>query len=296
MTPKKICFLLSVFLISVFLKAQPFVDVLNFNVQQFQSTYKDSLKRNNSTTDYNLNVFVPKVFKNGNTFLFRVAGEQLISKTDSSSGNLYSLSMPVGFQFLTKSKKWKILVMGIPKIASDLRDNNSKDIQYGGVGLFTWVKSDSLKVKFGLYYNKECFGNFFVPLIGIDWKVTKHINLYGMLPNNMRVEYAFGKKLFAGIGYKNFKRSYRLFNGWNDDFVLVNENQVKVFVEYFVWKKIILFTEIGYSMKYSFIQYDNNKTTTKYEASKENLNNPVYLPMNNNFTFMGGLAYRIRLD
>ena len=286
---KKI-FLFIAILFPFFLKAQPFIDIVNLNFQEIKTTYEDSLHSKNRTQNSNMTFCIPKVFDNGNTFLFRLGAEQLTSSIDSSHYSLYSFSMPVGFQFVSKSKKWKMLVMGIPRISSDLQDDLSKDILYGGTTLFTYVKNDSLKFKFGLYYNRECFGNFFVPLIGIDWKATKHINVYGILPNNIRIEYSFGDGFYAGVGYKNYQRSYRLFKGFDNDFVRVRESQVKVFGEFFVWKKVLFFAELGYTLNYSFIQYD------ELNVKEEHLDHPVYTPIKNNFTLTAGLAYRMRLD
>jgi hypothetical protein len=289
MKKNHIVFLLLLF-IPVLLSAQPFIDIVNVSAQRFESKYEDSLASPAEARNYNLNVCIPKVFKNGTTFLVRFAAENLASSIGDSHYSLYAFSMPVGFQFVSKNKKWKTMVLGIPKISSDLQDDLSKDMQYGGVALFTRVIHDSLKIKFGLYYNRECFGNFFVPLVGIDWKATKHINIYGLLPNNMRVEYDLGGGFYAGVGYKNYQRSYRLSGGFNNDFVRVRESQVKVFGECFVFKKVLVFTEIGYTLKYSFIQHD---FTNVKEVHSDH---PVYTPVKNNVIVTAGIAYRMRLD
>jgi hypothetical protein len=276
------------FLFPLLIKAQPFIDVVNFNYSFFHSQYKDSLHREGLRTDFNVNFFLPKVFENGNTFLFKLSAEELTSEIDSTNVHLYSFAAPVGFQFLSKNKKWKTLVMGIPRISSDLKDDLSQDVQYGGTGLITYVLRDSCKLKFGLYYNRECFGNFFVPLVGIDWKISEHFSVYGILPNNMRVEYQTNDhKFFAGLGYRNFQRSYRLSGGFHDDYIRVKESQVKVFAECFLWKKILLSAELGYTLKYDLAQYNSDYTV-------EQLPRPVYTPVKNDFIITTALAYRIR--
>lgn len=272
------------------MKAQPFIDIINASFQEFKSTYDDSLRSKSNIRNYNLNICYPKVFKNDNTFFTRLGAEQLTSSIGNSHYSLYAFSLHAGFQFVNKSKKWKTMVMGISRISSDLQDDLSKDIQFGGLTLFTRVVHDSLKIKFGLYYNREFFGNFFVPLVGIDWKATDHINVYGILPNNLRVEYDFGEGFYAGIGYKNYQRSYRLFSGFDNDFVRVKESQVKLFAEFFVRKKVIFFAELGYALKYSLVQYG------EINKKEKHLDHPVYTPVKSNFFLNGGLAYRLRLD
>jgi hypothetical protein len=64
------------------------------------------------------------------------------------------------------------------------KDNN----QAGGAVLLTYKKHPDLKYKFGLFYNREFFGNFFVPLAGIDWKINNRLQLFGVLPGNLVLE------------------------------------------------------------------------------------------------------------
>lgn len=274
--------------------AQPFADILSFNCQTFSSTYKDNTSRSNKTDDYFLNFFLPKEFKNGNTLLIRLNSE-LISSTltpDSSySSKLYSVSMPLGMQFVWKNKKWKTVLIGIPKVASDFKDAiDTYDYQFGGIFLQNYQYSETFKVKVGLYYNREAFGNFFMPIIGIDWKVSDRLYLYGNMPNIYRIEYAIKKnKLYGGLGFRSLTRSFRLSKADNYDYVRYNELQLKLFVDYFVAKKIVLFAEVGYSLGRNPWQYT-------YNTKEETLRSPIYTPLKNYPVFNAGLAYRIRFD
>lgn len=287
-----LCFLLVLLTNKTF--SQPYVDIVSFNCQTFSSTYKDNAKWKNKTDDYFLNFFLPKEFKNGNTLLIRLNSE-MISSTftpDSSyTSKLYNVSMPLGFQFLSKNKKWKTVLITIPKIASDLKDAIDKnDCQLGGIFLENYVHSEKLKIKAGLYYNREAFGNFFMPLLGIDWKVSDRLNLYGILPTSYKAEYAFVKnKLYAGVNFRSLTRSFRLSKAQNLDYVRYNEIQLKLFVDYFIYKKVLIFGELGYSVGKNPWQYT-------YNTKIETLRNPVYTPLKSYPIFNIGVAYRIRLD
>lgn len=274
--------------------SQPYVDVVSFNCQTFSSTYKANSKWGNKTDDYFLNLFLPKEFKNGNLFLIRLNSEMINSTIipDSSyTSKVYNVSLPLGFQFLSKNKKWKTIVIGIPKIASDFKDPIDKyDYQYGGIFLENYVHNDKLKIKAGLYYNREAFGNFFMPLIGIDWKATDRLNLYGILPTSYKIEYSVIKnKLYAGLNFKSLTRSFRLSKSQNLDYVRYNEIQLKLFVDYFIYKKVLVFGELGYSLGKSPWQYT-------YNTKIESFHNPVYTPLKSYPVFNVGIAYRIRLD
>jgi hypothetical protein len=292
---KQLLALLLLFVIcSSKLVAQPFADILSFNYQTFSSTYKDSVHWKNKTDNYFLNFFLPKEFKNGHTLLVRLNTELLnstITPDSSYSSQLASVSLPIGMKLVTKNKKWETIVLVIPKVASDFKDAvDGYDFQYGGVFLQHWVPNKKLKVKAGLYYNREAFGNFFVPLVGVDWRVNDRINLYGILPTNYKVEVNILKnKLYTGINLKTLTRSFRLSKKNNYDYVRYDEMQIKLFVDCFVVPKILVFGEIGYSLGKNPWQYS-------YATNNETYVNPVYTPLKSYPVFNIGIAYRVRLD
>ena len=279
------------------LSAQPFADILNFNYQTFSANYQDNTNWKNKTDNYFLNLFLPKNFKNGNTLLIRLNSELInstISPDSAYSNRLSSVSMPLGMKLVSKNKKWETVMLVIPKIASDFKDViDDYDFQYGGIFLEQFVSSEKLKIKLGVYYNREAFGNFFVPLVGVDWRINDRINLYGILPTNYKLEFNLMKnKVYAGLNFKSFTRSFRLSEKNNYDYVRYDEMQVKLFLDYFVAPKVLLFAELGYSLSRSPWQhkYGTNNKKEAYYA------NPIYSPVKNSPVVSVGLAYRVRFD
>jgi hypothetical protein len=289
---------LSFFFVPAF--SQPFVDILNTSFQSLNTTYKDSSKIKNSTSNYYLNVTLPVKLDSQNMLIIRFYGENLYSKaridTSDLSFNVSSALLPIGLQHETKNRKWKYLGLIMPKISGHLREETTgKDFQLGGYGLATYNKSDKFKIKYGLFYNREFFGNFFVPLFGIDWRINDRLQMYGVLPTMYRIEYAISKqKLYAGFAFKSYTRSYHidLHNGTKDSsnvYVRNNEIQAKLFVEYYIAKRFVLFGEFGRTINYSPKLYWSG---TKDQVAGFNL----YSPIRDNFFFNAGLAYRIRFD
>lgn len=275
--------------------SQPFTDIASFNYQTFSTSYNSNPVWKNKTDDYFLNLFLPKQFKNGNVLLARVNSEKVnatIFRGDSSySSGLYQLSLPLGFQFVSSNKKWKTIVIGIPKIsASTNRAIDRHDYQLGGIFLENYTFSDNLKIKAGLYYNREAFGNFFMPLAGLDWNVTDRFRFYGVIPSNYRAEYMLKRnRLYTGLGLKSYTRSFRLSQAMGYDYVRYNEIQLKWFLEYFVYKKILLTAEVGYLLGRTPLQYAYG---TKIKTDV----NPIYTPGNRCVMFNVGVAYRLRFD
>jgi hypothetical protein len=167
---------------------------------------------------------------------------------------------------------------------------DSHDYQYGGIFLENYVYSEKLKIKAGLYYNREAFGNFFMPLVGIDWKISDRLSMYGILPTSYKVEYMAQKnRLYTGLSLKSLTRSFRLPQAQNYDYVRYNEIQLKWFVDCFIYKKILFFAEVGYSLGRNPWQYT-------YNTKIETFQNPVYNPAKGYVVFNAGFAYRIRLE
>jgi hypothetical protein len=280
--------------------SQPFVDIINTSYQSLSTVYKDSSKTRNTTNNYFLNLTVPIKIDSQNTLIVRFYGENLYSAakiSDASfSFNLSSALLPIGLQHETKSKKWKYMGLVMPKLSGHLREETTgKDFQLGGYGLVTYKRSDKLSFKLGLFYNKEFFGNFFMPLAGVDWRINERLQLYGVLPTNYRLEYAIARqKLYTGFAFQSYTRSYHidLKNGLKDSsnvYVKNVEIKAKLFIDYYVTKRFVLFVDFGRTINYSPKLYWSG---TRDEVKGFTL----YSPIKDAFFFNAGLAYRIRFD
>lgn len=288
----KICIPLLFFLLSgqLHLNAQPFVDLINYNNQNFFSHYNDSANSPVYIQDNLLNLFVPVKFKNDNVLIIRLNSEKAIVTRDGPSPlkeNLFSVSLPLGFMFVSPDKRWKYTGIFIPKLNSDLRDDLENDFQFGGIALVTRVFRTNLQLKFGMYYNREFWGNFFLPLLGLDWKINERWQMYGMMPSNFRMEYKLSKNWNTGVGWRSFQRSFRLSETFNNDFIWVKENQVKAYIEGFVYKNLLLSFDVYRSITYELSRNDYSDVNLK----KSGLS--TFEPFQNNMGFTIGVVYRI---
>jgi hypothetical protein len=271
--------------------AQPHTDIASFTYQYFASNYKSDTSLKNQTNQYTLNVFLPKEFKNGNVFLLRINTEVLHSTVSNldESATLSSVSLPIGMQFASKSKKWKTIIMAIPKIASNFESAiTSKDFQLGALLLENYSPNSNLKLKAGLYFNNEAFGPFFVPLLGIDWKASERLHMFGILPTNYKIEYKVVKgKWYTGLDFKSLIRSFHLTE--SQEYVRFDEIVLKLFAECYVYKNVVLSSQIGYSFGKNPIQYS-------LLTDEESNANVLYSLTNNYPLFNFGISYRLRND
>ena len=277
--------------------AQPFIDIVNIQANYFPKTlYKNGTNNNCSSLFTSGSLFLPLKLNPKSIFVVGLDFNRTqfnYSGDTSMSSRLGATSIQVGL-LKQLSPKFKAMLVAVPKIATDFKEIDNRDFQMGGALLFTYIKRSSLKFKLGLYYNREFFGNFFMPLLGIDWKVNSNAYIFGVLPGTMNFEYKLkDKKLYTGIAYKCITASYRLSDEYGKYYVrqghtFWGDNQIKGFLHYYLTKQMIIFAEVGYAGLHYYQQYnDNNKEVTTI---------PVYHKLKNQLFFSGGIALKIRLD
>lgn len=254
-------------------KAQYFVDIFSFNRQAY------NVPNGAQTSDFFVNAFIPKVLKSGNTFFVRAHYEKLSLKRDTLTADFSSITLPVGMQVQLKNPKVKFTGLIIPKIAgADLGAAFSNVFQIGAYSLFTVTESEKFRYKFGLYYNREFFGNFFVPLVGIDWKVTDRFSVFGTLPQSFKASYAIvPSRVKAGLAFRSMTRSFR--GEDNNTFVRYNELQFKAFFDFYVTPKNVVFVEGGYFLGKTPLLYNN--ADTKIPINSNLLKEGIAFPLIN---------------
>lgn len=272
--------------------SQPFVDVLSINHQQLNT------KIRNDSFDSKINntfagVLLPIKVDSSNYFIFRANAEVLRSDIAgygiSKEYSLKSILIGVGWQH-SFGPKFSAIFQVLPKLAADFKDNmNEKFFQYGASLLMQYKLKSNFRFKAGVYYNREPFGNFFVPLFGADIMINKKNWIYGQLPLYFRYEHQFNKKIYSGIGLRFFGRSFRLSSDLNNDYIFNQENQVKIFADYYLTSKFVVFTEMGQTINYGLRRYgDQLKREKRIESPR------AFLPINDGLFINAGFCYRIR--
>jgi hypothetical protein len=222
-----------------------------------------------------------------------VGFKRLFFKSDADYAYLNSLLFQSGYEHEWKNKKWKTLGLLIFRINTDDLNNRKSSSQTGGVLLFSYKKAINLKFKLGLYYNRELFGNYFIPLAGIDWKINKRTNLFGILPANLNLEYKLSEKFYTGVSYNSLTSTYRIHHNNLNYYVRegkkgIGSDQLKLFINWYVIKNIMIYTEFGFTYSRIFKVYDNK--------DEVNGNSFIYRETKDGIFISSGIAYRIRLD
>ncbi|MBC7826275.1 MAG: hypothetical protein H7122_00910 [Chitinophagaceae bacterium] len=261
--------------------SQPYIDIVN---TQFINSPEYGIinqnKNSGSLKHYSIGTTIPFQFRNKSDAIIVSPGYEVWSLTSASSGGdlkkQYSVVWPVSFLKTLSNPDWSILVTAIYRkngYALSMKHN----WQIGGALLVNFKANENLRYKMGLYINKEFFGIFLMPLVGIDWQISKKTNLFGNLPGSLTIEHKLHKNIYSGASFRAITNSYRLDTGyWR-----IDESRLGVFLDYYFSKNFVLNAEAGHSV------FRKIRTGIKDKFRKD-------LMINDNSYFKLGLSYRIR--
>lgn len=121
--------------------------------------------------------------------------------------------------------------------------------------LYGRQQSEKFTWRLGAYYSRECFGNFWLPLLGFDWQASKNFRCWGILPRYAVFDYAITPRVHSCLFYKGITDSYR--EKGNDYFTYI-EGQVRIGLEYYLSHTPLVFTaDAGHSASRNFISYSD---------------------------------------
>lgn len=271
--------------------AQDYVDLARFHYSTTPANNFDSIGGNTTVEDFGLDVTLPIVINDNNTFLSGFNLDQVTTKLhpDTNPVTLSTVNLKLGYN-KNHSEKWNGTYMFLPKISSDFKNLGSKDYQFGALALMKYTKKENLKYSFGAYYNGELFGPFIVPLVGLYYKSeNKKLEVNMTLPIWADINYKLTNFVTAGANFAAFVRSYHLSE--NSAHVVKKSNDVFAYLQFSLTKSILLQTKAGYTIGRSFKVYDNaDKTDLGISAFRFGDEREVLNP-----TFEDGLMFKVRL-
>jgi hypothetical protein len=267
-------------------QAQPYLDVAAVRYQYSLDAggFRQSFQPNHfvwSTAGLN----IPVIFKDSSILLFGPSLEHWDITTPNVLGMpaLKGITLPLTF-VKPLSNLWTATAVLIPRWNGSETFGFKNRMQTGGAFLLTKKKRVDLKYKFGLYFNREFFGNFFVPLAGIEWKINNRLQLFGVLPGNLILERKVSRQFYYGASFRSITTSFRY--GDLKKFIRIDDNQLQAFADLYLTKNVVLNAEAGHSLFRRFRTGVTN-AASKYDL-KEKYNDNVLLRI--------AVLYRMRFD
>ena len=290
---KGLLFLFIVITVTVSI-AQPYVDVLN--VRTIQSPDQGFVRRNNHKNSFeyfNASLILPIRFKKtGGALIISPYVENWqvnlpdinkLASLQTERERFFPTGIGLPITLLTPIKQSKFLL----NTTMILRNNAEKlslpgSFQAGGFVVMNYKINPKLTVKAGLYYNREAFGNFFMPIAGLEYKIDSSFQIWGALPGSLFLEKRLKKRWYAGLTFKAVNNSYQLFN---QRYIQFNDNQLSLFSDFYFTKNLVLNLEAGHSL-FRRIRLGKTGSIKQYVYEEK---------INDNLLFRASAVYRIRL-
>lgn len=132
-------------------------------------------------------------------------------------------------------------VIGLLNLSNNFQKSMGLESMQAGAGvLVTRKQSERLKLKYGLYANREFFGWLVVPLAGLDYQVNPKVRVFGILPQNMRVEIKHNKRLRSGLAFETPLNTYSLRGSTSKLYLDQRQILLGLFADIYTTKNIVL--------------------------------------------------------
>jgi hypothetical protein len=204
----------------------------------------------------------------------------------SQDVHLYGAVLALTYLKQWKNPNWKTAFVGIARLSSDFKNVNTDHFQPGAAFLVMHKRSEKFTIKFGAFYSAEFFGAFVLPLIGTDWKISKRLVLHGVVPRNLTLEYKITPWLYVGPEWRGITNSYRLV-GFENDYFKVEENQVRIFGDFYLTKHVVLNVAVGHTFLREYNKRGEEQRMSGLDSDLE---------INEGILFKAGIYYRFRLE
>lgn len=303
-------FIQAVFFVSLFsisARCQPYLNIANFQFGKYEPSmvYKGSNDWE-TTTDYiDFNINLPIRFNAKKLLLISPRWMQksyfsespiiqnitnstsvMVDGTSTFNSTYNTLMFPVSWIQTLKDTTKKIVISGIYRFNYEKRLNPSgSNDQIGGAIIYSKKYSKKFGWQAGLYYNRETFGDLFLPLVGVDWHPTDRLFCWVLLPQYAVIDYMIVPTFHVGFGVRGIQESYTEIGQQN--YFSFSEGHLRLYADYYIPKtSFVLTLEVGNTVAREFTFFNNdlkNNSETKINPT-ESIFSRV------------GIAYRIVTD
>lgn len=178
--------------------------------------------------------------------------------------SFYTVYVPLTWQYTFPDTTHQLSFTVAPRInaATEGTSDENKFVLNTAV-LYTISRKPDFTWKAGVYYSREFFGNFFLPLLAFDWQANERMRAWGILPRFGFLDYAMNRYWHCGLAYRGTNDSYRMPGG---DWFRINEIQFRFYNDLYIPKtRFVLSADIGHTFLRNFTWF-NNGDDTRYEV------------------------------
>lgn len=277
---------------------QSYVDLLKLTYTQLPNT-TFNIPNSSSSTNHEIvcDLTLPLLLKNNNALLTGFVYENYLINLYNINNNYNKFEtalIKLGYNH-NHSSKLNGTYLLLPKIAATPKTKSSNKYQIGGTILYKYKKNEQLKYNFGMYYNSDLFGPFFVPLFGAYYKSSNEkLEINTTLPVWADINYQIYSAVKLGINFSASAKSFFIDKNdavLNDTYIEKTSNDLYTYIQIEPFKRYIIQSKIGYTVGRGYDSFlINDKTSTALSAFRFNDNRTQINPEYNN-----GLLIQFRL-
>lgn len=183
---------------------------------------------------------------------------------DATKFRMHSIKAGLNWQH---NDTWSGQYLVLPKTTGSF-SNLDKNGQISALALLKRKKKDNLFYRYGLYYNSEFFGPFFVPLLGVWYRSpNKKFEMNWTLPVWADMNYTWKKWFTTGMNFSAFVRSFYIPNQHlfatnkppnfpSEQYMVKASNELFLYTQFNIKKSFIIQTKVGHSIGRSFRHYE----------------------------------------
>lgn len=224
--------------------AQPYLEVASAQIYKFSpSGIREGENIRNTSSDwFTASLSIPWKMDSSDILLFSPGFEyRTITEPESQSEFYRTLNFPLTWIHNIRNSKYKFSLTGIYRFNGDTRlkfDNHTD--QMGGAFILYRKQSENLTYKAGIYYNREFFGDLWIPFLGIDARISERFYIWALLPRSLMADFMIIPSLHTGIAFRGVQESYRLRRNEVFDYFMPNEGYLRLYFDYYIPKTIFV--------------------------------------------------------
>ncbi len=147
-------------------------------------------------------------------------------------------------------------VLLVPRFMTDFKDVNSKNLQFGAIGLVEKRYSKTFMMRFGLLYNQELFGTMLTPLVHLDWQISDRWSIVGLLPIFAKVNYAVSENTAVGFSHFGLTTTYRLGDqAYRNDYIERTSIDLSLYIRQRIVNNFHIEGRLGHTLNRKYGQY-----------------------------------------
>jgi Domain of unknown function (DUF6268) len=250
-------------------KAQNYSDIINVNYQYLKINPDDYDQKAFET---GLKIKVPIRLNDDKDYL--IIGGRLNQFRHTSSlfpdteSRLSIIEGNLSYFNKLKGTAWSYMLQTHAGIYSDFISPDAGHLQYGGYGLGYYRVNENICFSLGIFYHKEAYGPFVIPIGGFEWSVNERLFIYVLFPYLINVEYKLKDRFYVGGEINFIAETYKISQTDSNQIVdyVVDRPvgfpwsylEVNAFFDFYITEKFVVFAKPGFTYLRRLELYDEN--------------------------------------